>query len=110
MASSRKIQSFLRTNRSNQEVIRLEDSIVNYTSQLTSNQILAGAIVGPVQLLAGVTQSVYHGLGRAFVGWIVIDTDQPTDIFRDTAAPDDPTLSIPLQAATLSPVVTLYIF
>jgi len=106
----RTVQGFIRTNRSNPEIIKLEDSIVNYTAQLTLNQILSGAIIGPLQLLAGVTQSVYHGLGREYVGWIVIDTDQPTDIFRDSMAPDDPTLSIPLQAATLSPIVKLYVF
>jgi len=107
--AKRAIIDFLRTNRSNGEIIKLEDSIVNYTSQLTSNSLLAGTVIGPFQLAAGVTQSIYHGLGRAFVGWIVVDKDAASDVFKDTTAPDSPTLSIPLQAVS-NVNVTLYVF
>lgn len=97
--AGRTIIDYTRTNTTNIDIVRVEDSIHRFTHQLASNGLLAGNIIGPFSLAAGVTQEIPHGLGRRWAGWLVVDQDAATVVYRDPASTANTLYYVPLMAA-----------
>jgi len=77
---------------------RISDELKRLTDALVAIPWLAGNLLTGVPL-SGTTSNVSHGLGRAYVGWWLIDLQASAIVYRDTTSTADVTLYLPLKAS-----------
>jgi hypothetical protein len=92
----------------NADLTRLQDSVSKSLRRLLSVAFLDGILVQGVVLQSGAPTLVTHGLGRAVVGWWVVDTVAPAKVYRVTGSSyPDSILSLQADAAT---TVAVWVF
>lgn len=64
---------------------RIQDNVGTLLNEVAAVPILQANTVA-VDFNASTTQNVEHGLGRPWVGWVVVDKDQPAIIYRSSVA------------------------
>ena len=81
----------------------VQDAVENYVEQLTpklflDHVILQGTNNAGIGLSATVT-NVEHGLGRSYIGWLVVDSDANETIYRDSSSTLSKAQFLPLLAS-----------
>jgi len=72
--------------------------------------ILNGVLLEGVALLSASATRVYHNLGRAYRGYIVVSNNKSSVVHVDDSADIDPTKYIPLKSPSLNSTVSLWVF
>lgn len=65
------IKSFKRGSSSDPDINQVDNRVLEYTSQLTTNPMLVGQLITGIDV-STTAVNVPHSLGKPFVGWLVI--------------------------------------
>lgn len=84
---------------------RIQDFLDEIYAQPGSNTIQ----YDNVYLTSGAQNLFEHGLGRAYRGWRIVDTDNSAIVYRDTSATDDVTKFLVL-GCTANCTVSIEVF
>lgn len=76
---------------------RIQDNVGTLLNEVAAVPILQANTIA-VDFSASLTQNVSHGLGRAWVGWEVVDKDQPAQIYRSSLVNRDRFLTLTADA------------
>jgi hypothetical protein len=60
--------------------------------------------------LSTATTNVSHGLGRAWIGWMVTDIDDGVVVYRDAASTADAKFYLPLKTSAGTPTVNILVW
>ncbi len=91
-----------------QDVKRLQDIVSRAVDPITTVPILDGRIIGPITLTS-VAQPVNHGLGRQYLGWILIRVASSAAVSEDINWSQQ-TTSISMRCSAGTVVVYLWVF
>lgn len=89
-------------------LVRLQTNVDKATRPALQVPFLDGVLIENVSLGSSAPTNVQHGLGRAIVGWLVVDKTSAAEVYR---APQGslPISMLPLQASA-STTVAVWVF
>jgi len=96
----------VRLQTKDQELNRVQDHIVREVNPFLGKEIIDGVLLTNVALTTSAT-NVYHGLGRKYRGWIVVDNTTPCWVYASVSSDPSKTLSL---IATVTTTVSLWVF
>jgi len=93
------MQQYVTVNSNNRDVQNMEDSVLRVFSSLYNNPLLNGPTIVTGQIFtANVDLSVFHRLGKAVTGFIIINSNAPASIYQSSTKNVAPTAQIILKA------------
>lgn len=90
----------------NSDIVNIQENVGNAVDPLIKNQFLNGQLINDIALVIG-DNDISHKLGRKIQGWVIVDIDAVSNIYRKTST--TPTLTIKLNSSA-NCTVSLYIF
>ena len=88
----------------------VQDKIEDAVRAIQSEGILDGQLIEGLEFTAGVTQSVYHGLGRKYRGYLVVSVNAKAIIEVVDTENIKPTQYIALQSYGTACTASLWVF
>lgn len=86
---------YSRVNPKNEEIQRVESSLVNTFQSLVNNPLLANLVIKKaIVLTSGVDNIVEHGVGKAPNGWIIVDQNTDAIVYKSSTVNTMPNTSI----------------
>ncbi len=99
-------KAFKKTYTENQDLNNMQENVEEVVAPWLKNPLLDGQILSSVSLAVG-SNSISHKLGRKLQGWIVVDINAVSDIYKETSS--TPTLTLVLNSSAIC-TVSLYVF
>lgn len=99
-------KAFTKVYTTDEELTHLQENVNDAISPLLKNPLLDGLILSNISLVIG-SNNVSHKLGRNLQGWIVVDKDAVSNIYREVSL--TPTLTLKLNSSA-NCIVSLYVF
>lgn len=99
------LKAFRRPASVDPDVNVLAQAVADYTKPLTDNPLLNGRLIKNV--LIDTTLELAHGLGRDWVGYIVVNRNAPADIYTTNNNTRNLTLNL---TSTSTVAVDLWVF
>lgn len=95
------MKKFIRHNpvEMSDDLHRVQDNIETVVKQFTDKKHLDSVRIEGITLTAFTTYEIPHTLGRAYLGWYIVDSDAGALFFRDTTSTADATKFLPIQSS-----------
>jgi hypothetical protein len=99
-------KAFKKTYTTNQDLNNMQENVEEVVAPLLKNPLLDGQILSNIELTTG-SNSISHKLGRKLQGWVIVDKDDNSNIYRETSS--TPTLTLVLNSSA-NVTISLYVF
>ncbi len=100
------IKAFKKTYTPDKELNSIQENVEEVVAPLLKNPLLDGQILSNIELTTG-SNSISHKLGRKLQGWIIVDIDAVSDIYKETSL--TPSLTLVLNSSA-DCTISLYVF
>ncbi len=95
------MQQYVTTNSKERDVQEVENSLIRVFNSLYNNPLLNGPTIIKAQVFtSGTDLVVFHKLGRAVTGFIVINSNAPAIVYQSSTINIAPTAQIILKSNT----------
>lgn len=99
-------KAFKKAYTTDKDLNSVQENVEEVVAPLLKNPLLDGQILSNISLTTG-SNSVSHKLGRKLQGWLIVDKDANSNIYRETSP--TPTLTLVLNSSA-NVTVSLYVF
>lgn len=102
------IKSLQKVSTQDKDLQAMQDRLESFLVPFINCVLIDGLLLKNVSLLAASTTNVEHKLGRALIGWYVVDSTANSTIWRDTTV-ELPTTTLALKCSS-DVTVSLWVF
>lgn len=99
-------KAFKKAYTTDQDLNNIQENVEEAFTPFIKNPLLDGQILSNITLTAG-DNDISHKLGRKLQGWLIVDINAVSNIYRKTST--TPTLTLKLNSSA-NCIVSLYVF